>query len=47
MTDYTKFKNRKEQAVKREEAIPEYLELLATTKTMAIEVTEKMPWVTE
>ena len=47
LTDYSKYKNRRNQAKEREEAIPKFLEELQETKTKAIEIREKMPWVTE
>ena len=47
MSDYSKYRNRREQANQREEAIPKFIEELQETKTKAIEIREKMPWVTE
>ena len=47
MTDYSKYKKRKEQAQSREDSVPAYLEELQNTRTKAIEIREKMPWVTE
>ena len=47
MTDYTKYKNRKVQAQKRDESIPLFLNELVETKTKALEIMEKKPWVTE
>ena len=47
LTNYSKYKNRKTQATERNEAVPKYIEELQETKTKAIEIREKMPWVTE
>ena len=47
LSEYSTYKNRKVAAKERDEAIPKYLEELQDTKTKAIEIREKMPWVTE
>ena len=47
LSEYSTYKNRKVAAKERDEAVPKYLEELQDTKTKAIEIREKMPWVTE
>lgn len=47
LSEYSTYKNRKQQASERDEAVPKYMDELNDTKTKAIEIREKMPWVTE
>ena len=47
LSEYSIYKNRKQQARERDEAVPKYMEELNNVKTKAIEIREKMPWVTE
>ena len=47
LSEYSTYKNRKVAAKERDEAVPKYLEEIQDTKTKAIEIREKMPWVTE
>ena len=47
LSEYSTYKNRKEQKKLRDDAVQMYADELQDIKTKADEVREKMPWVTE
>ena len=47
LSEYSTYKNRKEQKKLRDDAVQKYADELQDTKTKADEIREKMPWVTE